>query len=129
MNERRKSSFEESDRIMKSILFTCFKDKLLDGTKFQTFRCLFIPTYEIGDIVKIMFKENNIKELLFHAEIVYLYPQKIRNLTNMEAKADGFENDEEFKKKIMELNNIKSVNRWGFVIGFKKIKDMLEWLS
>lgn len=101
---------------MKSILFTHFKDKLLDRSKQQTFRCIFIPTYEIGEVVDIKFKENNVKTSLFEAKITNIYPKKIRDVTLREAQADGFNSIEDFRKGIMEINKIKSLDRWGFLI-------------
>jgi len=106
---------------MKSILFTHFKKKLLDGTKQQTYRCIFIPTYEIGEIVKIIFKEDGMKKFLFYAEITDLYPKQIKNIDLKEAQADGFNSIEEFREGIMEINKRTSLNRWGFIIRWKDV--------
>lgn len=117
---------------MKSILFTHMKDKLLDGSKHQTFRCTFVPTYEIRETISIEFrtiKDDIYREMLYLAEIKDIYPKQIKNLTLEEAIRDGFSSVEEFQKKIMKINNVKSKNRWGFIIRFKRIKDVLEWLS
>lgn len=117
---------------MKSILFTHLKDKLLDETKDQTYRVLFIPTYEIGEIVEIKFKtifEVICYETLYLAEIKDVYPKQIKDVSLEEAKRDGFESVEEFQRLVMKINRVKSKNRWGFIIRFKKIKDILEWLS
>lgn len=117
---------------MKSILFTHLKDKLLDGSKTQTYRVLFIPTYEIEEIVAIKFKtifEVVCRETLYLAEIKDIYPKQIKDLTIEEAKRDGFKSIDEFQKLVMKINKVKSKNRWGFIIRFKRIKDVLEWLS
>lgn len=106
---------------MKSIVFTHFKEKLLSGRKYRTFRCIFIPTYKIGEIVKIDFKENGIRETLFMAEIVEIYPKRILDVTIYEAILDGFNNRDTFVKEIMKINKIKSPHRWGFFTVFKKI--------
>ena len=57
---------------MKSILFTHFKEKLLDGSKFQTYRCIYVPTYDINEIVsKIIWyfiEEDGISRFTFDCE-------------------------------------------------------------
>lgn len=45
-------------QLAKSILFTHFKEKLVDGTKQQTTRMIFMPTYIEGEAVSIMFQEK-----------------------------------------------------------------------
>lgn len=109
---------------IKSILFTLLKEKLLDYSKTQTYRLLFIPTYDIGETVKIDFKENDKRETLFLAEIKDIYPKQIKNLTLTEAVRDGFKTIREFRDKVMKINKIKNWNRWGFVIRFKPIKNL-----
>lgn len=113
---------------MKSIVFTLFKDKLLDGTKTQTYRLFFIPTYIITETVKIDFKETNTRETLFLAKIIDIYPKKIKDLTLLEAKRDGFSSIKEFQEKIMKINRIKNINRWGFITQFKRNIGELEKL-
>ncbi len=100
------------------------KNKLLDGSKAQTYRLLFIPTYDIGETVKIDFKEKNKRKTLFLAEIKDIYPKQIKNLTLTEAVSDGFKSILTFQKKVMKINKIKNWNRWGFIIKFKKIKNL-----
>lgn len=107
---------------MKSILFTKLKKELLDGSKQQTYRCIFIPTYEIDEIVNIVFKDKKgNKEILYPAIITNIYPKQIKKINLKEAIADGFNSVEEFRKKIKEINRVESLNRWGFIIQFKKI--------
>ena len=65
---------------MKSILFTHFKDKLIDKSKQRTFRALFIPTYVVNEIVKIDFKENGKRETLYTARILSIYPIQIKQI-------------------------------------------------
>lgn len=113
----------------KSILFTLFKDKLLDGSKTQTYRVNFIPIYEIVEIVKIDFKEGLNRETLFLAEIIELYPKQIKDLTLEEAIRDGFTSIGEFQKGIMRINKVKSKNRWGFITRFKKCATVLDYLT
>jgi len=105
------------------------KEKLLDGTKTQTYRVLFIPTYEIREIVKIDYKENSSRETLFLAIIKEIYPKQIRDLTLEEANLDGFDSIKNFQEGIMKINKIKSMNRWGFVIRFKKCATVLDYLT
>lgn len=93
------------------------KDKLLSREKKQTFRTTFIPTYDFGEIVHIKYK----KEIIFDAKITNIYPKQIRDITLEEAQRDGFDSIKEFQKKIMELNKIKSLNHWGFIIQFYKL--------
>lgn len=107
----------------KSLNFTLMKEKLLDGSKTQTYRTNFIPTYECGEIIAIKFK----KEFLFLAKVWNLYPKQIKNLDIEEAKRDGFLSIEDFQDKIMELNKIKSMNHWGFITIFEKIKNIIDY--
>jgi len=110
---------------MKSILFSMFRDKLLDGSKTQTYRLLFIPTYDIGEIIKTDFRDTkNKRETLFLAKIKDIYPKQIKDLTLEEAVRDCFENAEDFQTGIMELHKIENVNRWGFIIRFRKHVDI-----
>ncbi|MFW9875110.1 MAG: hypothetical protein ACFFG0_18550 [Candidatus Thorarchaeota archaeon] len=108
----------------KSLNFTLMEDKLMNGSKIQTFRTGFIPNYEIKDIIAIRFK----KEFRFLAKVLDLYPNQIKSLTPKEAKQDGFSSVKEFQEGIMKLNNIKSMNHWGFITVFEKIKNMQDYL-
>lgn len=97
-------------------LITLLKKKLETQTKTQTYRLTFIPTFEIGEIVALTFK----KEFLYFVKILKVYPKQIKDLTLVEAQLDGFNTVKEFQDKVMNLNSIKSKNRWGFIIVFKK---------
>lgn len=111
---------------MKSILFTVLKDKLLSREKTQTCRTTFIPKYEIGEIVMLKFKENGIKEDLYPAKITELYPKQLKDFTPEEARMDGFESVKAFQDEIKRLNNVKSLNQWGFIIRWKEYLGVLE---
>jgi len=111
---------------VKSILFTVLKDKLLSREKKQTCRTTFIPKYEIGEIVMLKFKENGIKKDLYPVKITDIYPKQIKDLTISEALLDGFKNSMEFKQKIMELNHLKSLNQWCFIIRWEEYFGVLE---
>ena len=108
---------------MKSISFTHFKEKLLDGSKRRTFRCIFVPTCHVKEVVNIDWKEDEKRETLFQAKIKDIYPRQIENVDEEEAKLDGFKNLYEFKRKIMEINRIKDPFRWGFFILFERIEE------
>ena len=110
---------------MKSINFTVKKRELVMGLKKQTIRCLFIPNYEIGEIVKINFK----KKLLFHAKIERIYPKLMKDITEKEAILDGFSNLLDCQKKLLELNKIKSLNRYCFIIGFEPISTLIDFID
>jgi len=108
---------------MKSIIFTHFKEKLLNESKKRTFRCLFIPTYDIKEIVNITWKEDGIREVLYIAKIINIYPKQIKDVTDFEAILDGFINKYEFRKGLMEINHIRNINRWGFFTVFDRIEE------
>lgn len=114
---------------MKSILFTHFKEKLLNKQKQRTYRVIFIPNYVVGDIVKIDFRggENKIRETLYTALIKEIYPKQFGNVGETEAKLDGFDSIEAFRKGIIEINSIKNLEHWGFFTVFNKIKDITEY--
>lgn len=117
------------------------KEKLLDGSKDQTFRVLFIPTYDDmnNEVVNIDFKdEDGKRETLYQATITEIYPKRIKDVNLEEAKRDGFDSLEDFQEGIVKINfqkgkkriiKDKYLNRWGFIIRFKKIKNVLDWLS
>ena len=106
---------------MKSISFTHFEDKLLNDSKRRTFRVSFIPTYEIGETVNIAFKKDKVKKILFEAIIKNIYPKQIKDVSLFEAMLDGFDSVEEFRKGIMEINKVGSLNRYGFFTVFKRV--------
>lgn len=122
-------------------MFTCLKEKLLDESKDQTFRVIFIPTYDDmnNEVVNIDFKdEDGKRETLYQAIITEIYPKRIKDVNLEEAKRDGFDSVEEFQEGIVKINfqkrkkkvdKDKYLNRWGFIIRFKKIKNVLDWLS
>ena len=76
----------------KSLNFTLLEAKLLDDTKTQTYRTNFIPKYKIGETIAIAFK----KKFLYLAKVKGLYPKKINDFTELEAKRDGFDSISEF---------------------------------
>ncbi len=109
----------------KSLNFTLLEEKLLDDTKTQTYRTNFIPKYKIEDIIAIAFK----KKFLYLAKVKDLYPKKIKDFTELEAKRDGFDSIAEFQDLIMELNKIKSKDQWGFITQFKRIPNIFDYLN
>ena len=97
----------------------------MTGRKKQTIRCLFIPTYEVGEIIKINFK----KKLLFQAKIERIYPKLMKDITDKEAILDGFSNVLDCQKALLEINNIKSLNRYCFIIGFEPISTLIDFVN
>lgn len=95
------------------------------GLKKQTIRSLFIPNYEVGEIVKINFK----KKLLFHAKIERIYPKLMKDINEKEAILDGFSNVLDCQKKLLELNKIKSLNRYCFIIRFEPISTLFDFVE
>ena len=110
---------------MKSINFTVKKGALLSGKKKQTIRCLFIPTYEIGEIVKICFNKYE----LFQAKIEKIYPKLMKDITEKEALLDGFSNLLGCQKKLLELNHIKTLNRYCFIIRFRAVPTLKAFID
>ena len=110
---------------LKSINFTVKKKELVMGLKKQTIRCLFIPNYEVGEIIKINFK----KKLLFHAKIERIYPKLMKDITEKESILDGFSNVLDCQKKLLEINHIKSLNRYCFIIGFEPISTLFDFVD
>ena len=54
----------------KSLNFTMLEDKLRSKEKDQTYRVLFIPNFEEGEIIAITFK----KEVLYLAKVLTIIP-------------------------------------------------------
>ena len=100
----------------------------MDGSKTQTYRCIFCPTAEEMEIVNIDFQDDDKpRETLFQAKVTKIYPKQIKDVNLREAKADGFASIEAFQKGIMEINRVKSINRWGFFIKFKRVIDLTNF--
>ena len=112
-------------KLYKSLNFTFLEEKIDDKTKKQTFRTNFIPYYKDKEIVALTFK----KQFKYFIRILYYYPKQIKDLTLREALRDGFDTIESFQKGVMEINNIKDMNHWGFIIKYEPIKNVLDWLS
>jgi hypothetical protein len=111
---------------MKSILFTHLREELLSGVKVTTSRTTFQPNYFEEDIVNIDFKyENQIRERLFEAEIIKIYPKQIKDYSLEEALKDGFKSVKEFQEGIMEINKIKRIDHWSFITEFKRTSDLI----
>ena len=107
---------------MKSLNFTHKRDKIWNGEKTQTIRTLFFPTFEENEIVLLKFK----KKPLFEVQITEIYIKKIKDLTKEEAKRDGFNSKEELIKALLEINHLKSNNRFCAVIKFKRVSERLD---
>lgn len=107
----------------KAISFTLLKEKLLDRSKQQTMRMLFMPTYIEKEIVAIIFKDKitKEKEFLFLVEITEIYPKKLRDITLQEAQLDGFTSIPECQECLMELNHRK-LDHFVFLTRWKDIK-------
>lgn len=113
---------------MKSLLFTHFEEKLLDLSKQRTFRCIFLPTYEVKEYININFKrENGTIKTLYPARVLKIYPIQIKNVGLHEAKLDGFDSVYDFRKAILEINKVKSLNRWGFFTIFTRSKTVFDF--
>ena len=110
---------------MRSINFTCLKEKLLDGSKTQTYRVLFVPSVYPGDIVTLKFE----KKPLLQAEITEVYPRRLGDLTPEEARRDGFATVEEMKDAIKKLNGVRDDRHWGFVIRWRPVPDLRNFMN
>jgi hypothetical protein len=94
---------------------------LVSKEKTQTYRCLFIPNFSIGDKIAITFKQDKNTEFLFFAKITEIYPKRIIDVDLLEAMKDGFTSVEAFRKGIQDLNKIKDLHHWGFIIRFEPL--------
>jgi hypothetical protein len=105
-----------------------FKQKILNGEKTQTLRlyrpgCIY-EEFKKGDIVKVTFQKS---ENLGEAEITEIYKKKIKDLTEDEIKADGFDSKEELLETLNQiygklLGKEITEDSEMFVIKFKLIK-------
>jgi len=107
---------------MKSLNFTLFKEKLLDESKTQTIRAIFIPRFLEGEIISIKFE----KEHLFHAKVLEVFPRQLRYINWEIAVRDGFGYADlpilECQKKLMEINKGLKLDNWVFIIRFEKVR-------
>lgn len=102
------------------------------GLKKQTIRCLFIPTYIIGEIVKINFKQK----LLFQAKIKGIFPKLIKDITDKDARLDGFLDRSDCLNTLFVLHSVKTakqrtslLNRYCFVISFEPISTLFDFVE
>lgn len=128
---------------MKSLLFTHFRQKLIDRTKQQTIRLLMCPGYMISESILLKFKwENGEIEDLFIVIVTELFPVQIKNIDEEIAVKDGFESRDECIHGLATINGgiYKRTNtfkpnfleRWGFVTRWndtKIIKDKARTLD
>jgi len=91
----------------------------------QTIRCKFIPAFEENEVIQIKFE----KEPLFQVRVTEIYPKKINEINEREAIADGFESIDECIKCLLEINNLKSSNHFCFIIKFKPIKKITDFIK
>jgi hypothetical protein len=111
---------------LKSILFTHFKEKLLDRTKQQTTRLIVIPRYHVKEDVKLRFKyDDGSEEDLFVVRISTVFPIQMKAATEEIAVLDGFKSIPEYWEALMEINHRKKVNDfledWGFITRWEDI--------
>lgn len=118
---------------MKSLKFTHLHDKLVNRKKFRTFRTLNVPRYRIKEMIKIDFEfkkelgwSENRRTTLYVGKITNIYPKRISDVSEQEAREDGFDSLKSFIKGIMEMNNIKFVDHWGFFILWKEFNGKLD---
>jgi len=102
---------------MKSLNFTILESELRNKTKTQTIRTLFIPNFYVRDIVWIKFK----KKRLYQVRITLIEAKRLKDITLLEARKDGFETIKECQKAVMELNGIRSLEHWSFIIQWKPL--------
>lgn len=109
----------------KSINFTVLKDKLLKCQKKQTFRTIYIPTFDVGETVAITFRDikGGKKEFLYFVKITEIFPKKIKELDLKDARLDGFDSVREFQDTVMKLNKITNTDHYGFIIRWRLVKD------
>jgi hypothetical protein len=101
------------------------KGKLLSGEKRQTIRTTFIPNFFEGEIIKIKFNKKEI----FRAKVTEIYPKQLFQITEKEAKLDGFDSREECFKGLFELNNLSSLKHYCFIIRFEKILNLDKYIE
>lgn len=112
--------------ILKSILFTHFRDKLLSGEKTQTTRAIMVPRYEENSeevFLDFKYLDTLLRERLFIARILEIYPKRVKDYTLAEAKADGFKTVKAYREGIMTINNLPSKNIWTFIIPFERTSE------
>ena len=101
---------------MKSLNFTHFTRKILAGEKDQTFRCLFFPSFIEKEKILLTSTEFGPKIDLMIVPVTEIYPRKIRDILLEEARRDGFNSIKEMQTGLLEINHLKSIDRWGMII-------------
>ena len=71
--------------------------KVLDGSKVQTRRCASKMRYRVGSIQPI--KTTYYEKAQGHVQIKRRFEQRLADMTEEEAKAEGYENLEAFRKE------------------------------
>ena len=98
-------------RNLKSLNFSFLREQLINGIKFRTFRTNYITRYRVGEVIAVKYQKN---ELLFVVPVKAYYPKMLKNVSEEEAIEDGFENKQQFINAILEINNIRDHEQWGF---------------
>jgi hypothetical protein len=119
---------------LKSILFTHFREKLLDRTKQQTTRIIYIPRYHVQELVMLRFKESEIRiDDLFVVKITEIFPIQMKAATLDIAERDGFDSVREYQEGLAEINHRKFndafLEDWGFVTRWKDAKQPMTKLE
>jgi uncharacterized protein YqfB (UPF0267 family) len=113
---------------MKSLKFNYpgIYDKIRSGEKTITIRALYIPTYAIGDTIKLIelrgewkgkFKEKK-QGRWDEVKVIQLYPIQLKHINTEIANKEGFKTAKESKEFLVNTYNIKNRERWLFVTGW-----------
>ncbi|MHA1795891.1 MAG: hypothetical protein ACTSUK_07255 [Promethearchaeota archaeon] len=118
---------------MKSLKFTHFYEKLINREKMQTYRLLFVPPYRILSNIKIDFEfkkelgwKKDKRVTLYVGKITKIYPKRLCDATEEEARRDGFQSKNAFVKGLMKMHGLKFAEIWGFFICWKEVIGGLE---
>jgi uncharacterized protein YqfB (UPF0267 family) len=114
---------------MKSIKFNYpgIYDKIKSGQKTLTIRALYIPTYKIGDTIKLIELLGEWQKGKFKAKkqgrwdevkVIQLYPIQLKHINTELANREGFKTAKESKEFLVKTYNIQSRERWLFVTGW-----------
>ncbi len=94
------------------------KEMILNGTKTATRRIWKKPMVKVGGIYKCKLRMLD-KKYFAKIQVTKLYKQKLKKVTNEDARKEGYKSVVDFYKVFYDINGMIKMNQVVYVIEFK----------